>query len=162
MSQRLKHILPALGLAVAIGASTVTAHTAAAAGENGLVKVRSMYPVGETVARLKRDVADKGITFFSEVDQSALASGAGIKLRPSVLLIFGNPGLGAHFITSNPLSGIDWPVRVLVTQDEQGAVWAVYNDFRYIARRHGITDREAEFRKAEQVIESITSSVAGR
>ena len=62
-------------------------------------------------------------------------------------------------MTSNPVAGIDWPVRLLVIEDEQGGVWAVYNDFHYIARRHGITDRDAAFEKASDVIGSVTSAV---
>jgi hypothetical protein len=58
---------------------------------DGVVRVRSAYPIGETIERLKKDIADKGIKFFGEIDQSKLAAEAGIKLQPSVLLIFGNP-----------------------------------------------------------------------
>jgi len=56
--------------------------------------------------------------------------------------------------------GIDWPVRLLVTEDETGTVWTAFNNFHYIARRHGITDRDAAFQKAAEVITSVTSSVA--
>jgi uncharacterized protein (DUF302 family) len=129
---------------------------------DGIVKVKSAYPVDETIARLKQDIADKGIRFFMEVDQSRLAADAGIRLRRSTLLIFGNPPLGAQFLTSNPLSGLDWPVRLLVTQDEKGDVWAVYTDFAWIARRHGIKDRDEQFKMASKVIASITSSVRAR
>ena len=128
--------------------------------ENGIVRVKSAYPFGETVERLKGDVASKGITFFCAVEQSRLAAEAGIALRPSTLLVFGNPALGSQFLTSNPVAGIDWPVRLLVTQDEYGEVWAVYNDFDYIARRHAITDRDAAFKKASDVIASVTSAVS--
>jgi uncharacterized protein (DUF302 family) len=128
--------------------------------ENGIVKVKSAYPVAETIDRIKQDVARKGIMFFFAVDQAKLAGEAGIELRPSTLLVFGNPALGSQFITSNPLAGIDWPVRLLVLEDEKGDVWAVNNDFAYIARRHGITDRKEAFDKASEVIGSITSSVA--
>src|SRR4051794_9461205 len=83
-------------------------------GDDGLVRVRSAYPVDETVARMRRDIAAKGIMFFEEVDQAKLAAGAGIALRPQTLLVFGNPPLGAQFLTANPYSGLDWPVRVLV------------------------------------------------
>ena len=72
-------------------ASVLTTSLPAVAGDDGIVTVKSAYPLGETVERLKRDIADKGIKFFNEIDQSKLAAGAGIKLRPSVLLIFGNP-----------------------------------------------------------------------
>ena len=66
----------------------------ASAGNDGVVRVKGVYPIGETISRLKNDIAAKGIVFFSEVDQSQLAAGAGIALRPSVLLTFGNPPLG--------------------------------------------------------------------
>ena len=128
--------------------------------ENGIVKVRSAYPLSETVERIQQDISAKGIMFFFAVEQSKLAGEAGINLRPSTLLVFGNPGLGAQFLTSNPLAGIDWPVRLLVVEDERGDVWTVYNDFGYIARRHGIADREAAFQMASEVIASITSGVA--
>ena len=129
---------------------------------DGIVKVKSVYSVDETISRIKQDIAGKGIMFFSIVDQSKLAADAGIKLRPSTLLTFGNPPLGTQFITSSPNSGLDWPVRLLVLQDEKGDVWAVYTDFQWIARRHGITDREAQFKMASNVIASITSSVAAK
>lgn len=129
---------------------------------NGVVRVKSAYPLDETIARLKKDVADKGIMFFSEINQSQLAEKAGIKLGPSTLLVFGNPPLGTLFLTSNPDSGLDWPVRLLVRQDDKGQVWTVYTDFGWIARRHGIKDREAQFRMASTVIESITSSVKAK
>ena len=116
--------------------------------------------MAETIMRLKRDIAEKGIMFFSEIDQSALAEKAGVKLRPSTLLVFGNPPLGTQFITSNPTAGLDWPVRLLVFETGPGEVWTAYTDFGWIARRHGIEDRQAQFKMASSVIESITASVA--
>jgi uncharacterized protein (DUF302 family) len=127
--------------------------------EDGIVRVKSAYPLAETIDRLKKDVADKGIVFFSEIDQSALAAKAGIKLLPSTLLVFGNPPLGIQFLTSNPDSGPDWPVRLLVHQDSNGDVWAVYTDFDWISRRHHIKDRGEAFKMASTVIQSITSSI---
>ena len=127
--------------------------------EDGIVRVKSAYPLTETVNRLKKDVADKGIMFFSEIDQSELAAKAGIKLLPSTLLVFGNPPLGIQFLTSNPDSGLDWPVRLLVHQDANGDVWMVYTDFDWIARRHHIKDRSDAFKMASMVIQSITSVV---
>jgi uncharacterized protein (DUF302 family) len=132
------------------------------AAPDGIVKIRSAYAMEETVARLKQDVADKGIMFFMEVDQARLAADAGIDLRPSTLLVFGNPPLGTQFMTSNPTAGLDWPVRLLVVQDEQGEVWAVYTDFDYIKHRHGIADRDPQFKMASEVIAAITASVAAK
>jgi uncharacterized protein (DUF302 family) len=126
---------------------------------DGIVRVKSSYDFQETIARLKKDIAAKGIRFFSEIDQTELAAGAGIKLNPSTLLVFGNPPLGTQFITANPNAGLDWPVRLLVTQDNTGAVWTVYTDFAWIAARHGIVNRTDQFKMASMVIASITSSV---
>lgn len=134
----------------------------AAGADDGIVRVESAYGVDETVQRLKADIEQKGIKFFTVFDQGRLGADAGIKLNPSKLLIFGNPPLGIQFLTSNPNAGLDWPVRILVNEDDQGHVWAVYTDFAWIARRHHITDRDAQFKMASEVIGSITSSVARR
>jgi uncharacterized protein (DUF302 family) len=132
------------------------------AGNDGIIRVKSAYPITETIERLKEDIADKGIKFFNEIDQSKLAADAGIRLQPSVLLIFGNPPLGTQFITANANAGLDWPVRLLVYENDQGEVWTVYTDFDWIARRHGIKNRKDQFKMATTVIGSITSSVKAR
>ena len=77
---------------------------------DGIVRVKSIYPFEETIERLKKDIAAKGIRFFSEIDQAKLAADTGIKLDPSTLLVFGNPPLGTQFIAANPNAGLDWPV----------------------------------------------------
>ena len=129
------------------------------AGPDGIVRVRSAYGMDETIMRIRADIAAKGILFFQAVDQSQLAAKAGVTLRPSTLLEFGNPPLGAQFLTANANAGLDWPVRLLVSQDESGAVWAAWTDFTWIAKRHGITNRQAQFATATGVVESITSTV---
>ena len=157
-----------LAASAAVGVATPDSSAAApVAGKaqparNGIVKLKSAYGFEETIARLKADVANKGIMFFYEIDQAKLGSAAGVKLLPSTLLVFGNPPLGTQFITANPLAGLDWPVRLLVFQDANGQVWTAYTDFDVIARRHRITNRDAAFKMASQVIASITSAVAAR
>jgi uncharacterized protein (DUF302 family) len=148
-----------LGLTLMAGA---LAPAQAAPSDDGVIRVKSAYGVAETVTRLRKDIADKGIMFFQQIDQAKLAAGAGIKLRPSTLLVFGNPPLGTQFLSSNPNSGLDWPVRLLVLQDEAGDVWAIYTDFAWIARRHQIIDREQQFAMASGVVESITSVIRAR
>ncbi len=167
MSLRLAGICAAALLAASVAGCAAPSATSSpslaanpAAGAYGIVTVASAYDMGETVTRLKADVAAKGLMFFDEVDQQRLAADAGIVTQPSTLLVFGNPALGTQFITSNPQSGIDWPVRLLVFQDRGGQVWAEYTDFAYVAARHGIDDRDPQFRKASEVIASIADSVA--
>ena len=143
-------------------AIALTTSSLALAGNDGVITVKSDFPIGETIVRLKKDIADEGIKFFDEIDQSKLAADAGVKLRPSVLLIFGNPPLGTQFITANANAGLDWPVRLLVYENEKGEVWMAYTDFDWIARRHGIENRKDQFKMASSVINSITSSAKAR
>lgn len=148
-----------------IAAALLTASVAASSAPmalavegDGVIREKSAYSIRETIARVKKDIGAKGIRFFDQIDQSKLAAGAKIRLRPSTLLIFGNPPLGIQFLTSNPAAGLDWPVRLLVTEDENRDVWMLYTDFAWIAERHGIKDRDAAFNMATQVIASIVSS----
>ena len=138
------------------------AAAARADSDDGIVRIKSAVPMAEAISRIKADIAGKGIKFFSEIDQSKLAADAGIKLRPSTLLVFGNPPLGTQFITSNPNAVLDWPVRLLLTQDDNGDVWAVWTDFGWIATRHNITDRAAQFEMATKVVGSIASTITTR
>ena len=132
------------------------------ADNDGIVRVASAVPMEEAAKRVKQAIAEKGIQLFGEIDQAGLAAKAGIKLRPSVLLVFGNPPLGTQFITDNPNAGLDWPVRLLLREDETGHVWAVYTDFGWIARRHGISSRDEQFKMASSVVQSITSSLTAK
>ena len=138
---------------------SATISAARADSDDGIMRVKSAVPMSEAVSRIKSDIAAKGIKFFLEVDQSKLAKDAGVTLRPSTLLIFGNPPLGTQFITANPNAGLDWPVRLLLTQDDNGDVWAVWTDFDWIAKRHNITNRQAQFQMATMVVKSITATI---
>jgi uncharacterized protein (DUF302 family) len=133
--------------------------SARADSDDGILRVKSAVPMSEAITRIKADIVGKGIKFFMEIDQSKLAADAGIKLRPFTLLVFGNPPLGTQFITSNPNAGLDWPVRLLLTQDDNGDVWAVWTDFEWIAKRHNIKDRVTQFKMATMVVGSITSTI---
>jgi uncharacterized protein (DUF302 family) len=158
MNHPQRSLLAMLVLAAACSAPAF----AQAPGADGVIRVKSAYPLDETIARIRADIAAKGILFFQAVDQSQLAAKAGITLRPSTLLEFGNPPLGAQFLTANANAGLDWPVRLLVSQDEAGNVWAAWTDFAWIAKRHGITNRQEQFATATGVVESIASTIRAR
>ncbi len=134
----------------------------ALAHENGVVKTRSAYSMQETIERITKDVEAKGIKLFDVIDQAKLAKDAGVDIKPSTLIVFGNPPLGTQFLSAKPESGLDWPVRLLVFEDDKGQVWTAYTDFKWIAKRHGIKNRGPQFMKASEVIASITSSVTAR
>lgn len=130
----------------------------APASDSGVIRIKSAYGMDDTLVRIKQDIAAKGLRFFDEIDQAQLAASAGIKVQPSVLLIFGNPPLGIQFLTASPYAGLDWPVRMLVFQDTTGQVWIAYTDFAFIANRHHISDRSAQFKMASGVAASIAAS----
>lgn len=127
---------------------------------DGLLPTRSAHSVPESARRLQADIEGKGIMFFTAIDQADLGRGADIPLQLSQLLLFGNPPLGVLFLTSQPESGMDWPVRMLGHEDKDGVVRAVYQDCTWVAERYGIADRTAEFAKATEVVASIVASVA--
>ncbi|MGA9321537.1 MAG: DUF302 domain-containing protein [Xanthobacteraceae bacterium] len=151
-------VLALSAAAAAIGSASGHSQSA----DDGVIRVKSAYGVEETVKILERDIAAKGIKFFSEIDQAKLAAEAGIQLRPSILLTFGNPPLGIQFLTADPYAGLDWPVRMLVLQDAAGQVWIAYSDFAYIARRHHIENRTDQFLMASQVAASVAASAQSK
>jgi uncharacterized protein (DUF302 family) len=154
--QRRHFALTAIGLATAAALEPIA--PALASRDTGVVTTRSGFTMDDTINRIVRDIAAKKIKLFNVIDQSALAKDAGVTLNPSTLIVFGNPPLGTQFLTANPQSGLDWPVRLLVYQDDKGEVWTAYTDFQWIARRHGIKNRKAQFKMAGEVIRSIVSS----
>jgi len=157
--QEFLRIAAASGLLMA--APTAAAPTWSDRVADGVVRVRSDYPVGETVARIKAALAANEIRFFGEIEQAALAGGAGVELGPSTLLLFGNPPLGLQLLTANPFAGLDWPVRMLVTEERPGLVWIAWTDFAWIARRYGMRYREAVIAKATAEAAMIAGSAKG-
>jgi uncharacterized protein (DUF302 family) len=130
----------------------------ATAPAQGVIKQRSDYSFDETVVRLKADIAAKGIRFFDEIDQQKLGADAKLTIGRSTLLLFGNPPLGVQFLEANPLAGLDWPVRMLVIEDQDGTVWLSWSDFHFIADRYQLTDRDPQIAMASEVSASIASA----
>jgi uncharacterized protein (DUF302 family) len=128
----------------------------ATAPAQGVIRQRSDFAFDETVARLKADIAAKKIRFFDEIDQMELGAEAKLPIGRSKLLLFGNPPLGVQFLQSNPLAGLDWPVRMLVTEDTDRTVWISWTDFRFIADRYQIAGPQIVM--ASEVSASIASA----
>jgi len=104
----------------------------------GLIDIASNHSVDETVQKLKGILQAKGITLFALVDHSGEAAKAGMKMRPTKLLIFGNPKGGTPVMLAAPSSAIDLPLKILVWEDIQGKVWITYNSPNYLQERHNI------------------------
>ncbi len=108
----------------------------AALASDGLVSMKSAHPPKETIDRLAKIVKDKGMTVFARVDHAAGAIKVGKTLRPTELLIFGNPQGGTPLMGCAQTAGIDLPMKALAWVDAQGQAWIGYNDPAWIARRH--------------------------
>ena len=105
---------------------------------DGLVTLRSNHGPEETMNRLEAQVRGGGMEVLAHIDHAAGAARAGLLLRPTDLLVFGDPALRTPLMQANQAIGIDLPLKVLVWLDESGVTWLAYNDPRWIARRHGL------------------------
>lgn len=103
----------------------------------GLVDLPSHHSVDETVARLQGILQARGIKLFDVVDHSGEAAGAGLRMPPTRLVIFGNPKTGTPLMLAAPTVAIDLPLKILVWEDREGKVWVSYNSPDYLQQRHG-------------------------
>ena len=104
----------------------------------GIVQTPSSHSVDGTVAKLKTILKSKGVTLFALVDHSGEAEKVGLKMRPTKLLIFGNPKGGTPVMLAAPSAAIDLPLKILVAEDSQGKVWISYNSAEYLKDRHDL------------------------
>lgn len=114
----------------------------------GLTTIQSHYPVKETIDRLASIIESKGMTVFARLDHAENAVKQGLPLRPTELIIFGNPKVGTILMQDKQTSGIDLPVKALAWEDENGKTWLTYNDMDWIASRHGLDAKSDSTLKA--------------
>lgn len=144
--------LPALVVSLPI---LFAAPAISAAGENPLITKPSPHDVPTTVQRLEAAVNSRGATVVAKIDHAAAAEASGLSLRPTVLVLFGNPKLGTPLMQSEQTAGLDLPLRVLVWQDADGATQVGYTSPDLIATRHGITDRLEVVKKIAGALTAI-------
>jgi uncharacterized protein (DUF302 family) len=106
---------------------------------DGLTTIPSHYGAKETADRLEAEIRAKGMVVFARIDHAAGAAQAGLALRPTEVLIFGNAKAGTPLMQSDQTIGIDLPLKALVWQDASGKVWLSYNEPSWIVGRHGLT-----------------------
>lgn len=111
-----------------------------ASAADGLISLKSPHSAQATMDRLEAVVEDKGMNVFARIDHAAGAEKTGQSLRPTELLIFGNPKGGTPLMQCAQSAGIDLPMKALVWEDETGQVWLGYNEPAYLAERHGAGD----------------------
>jgi uncharacterized protein (DUF302 family) len=126
-----------------------------AQADSGLVDVKSVFNVTETANRLVRVLNDKGMKVFARINHAKGAESVGKKLRPTELLIFGNPKVGAPLMQCAQLVAIDLPQKALVWEDKTGQVWLSYNDPAYLSQRHDLQACEPVLAKVSNALKSF-------
>jgi len=124
---------------------------------DGLVTIPSHQSVDRTVQKLEAILQAKGVKLFALVDHSGEAEKAGMEMRPTKLLIFGNPKAGTPLMTASPSIALDLPMKALVWEDADGKVWISYNSAAYLQARHGLPQ---ELVRNIAVLESLAAQAA--
>jgi uncharacterized protein (DUF302 family) len=129
----------------------------APAADNGLVNIPSKHSVSETILRLESLVKDKGIRIFALIDFSGDAEKAGLEMKPTRMLVFGNPQAGTPLMNISPTLAIELPLKVLAWEDSNGKVWVSYNAPEYLKERFGLP---AELMKNISGIKTLAEKAA--
>lgn len=131
--------------------------------DDGVITLASEYPVRETVDRFASIAESRGMTVFARIDHAANAAQVGMELRPTELLVFGNPTVGTALMQDKHTAGLDLPVKVLVWEDADSRVWLSYDSVAWIAKRHGLGTRsDASVKAIELVLATVSNAAATR
>jgi uncharacterized protein (DUF302 family) len=119
---------------------------------------RSRYSYPETLAELTRAITDAGNTIFARIDQAEAAAGVGLSLRPTTLIVFGNPKGGTPLMVAFPLVGLDLPLKVMVWE-ENGNVNVSYEPMSEVAARYSVTGMDARIAALDHALDELTNAV---
>jgi uncharacterized protein (DUF302 family) len=125
--------------------------------ENGIVTIPSRQSVDQTVKLLEAILEAKGVKLFALIDHSGEAERVGLRMRPTKLLVFGNPKAGTPLMIASPGIAIDLPLKALVWEDAEGKAWISYNAPRYLEARHGLPQ---ELMPNLAVVETLVAKAA--
>jgi uncharacterized protein (DUF302 family) len=126
----------------------------------GLTTIASRFGPKETMDRLEAEIRAKGMTVFARIDHAAGAAEAGLELRPTELIIFGNARGGTPLMEASQTAGIDLPLKALVWQDTAGKTWLSYNEPSWIVQRHGLGIRAEIVDKMAAALSAISRKAA--
>jgi uncharacterized protein (DUF302 family) len=137
---------------------TILLLTASASADSGLISVKSAHDVKTTADRLENMLKQKGMNVFIRIDHAQGARKIGKELRPTELIIFGNPKVGTPLMQCARSVGIDLPQKALIWQDAQDQVWLSYNDPNYLVERHQITGCGDVVKKVAKAMDNFAKS----
>ncbi|MUK51544.1 DUF302 domain-containing protein [Aliivibrio fischeri] len=146
---------------VSIGIVLLSASFSVAASED-LVKYESHYSVKETADRFESIAKNKGLTLFSRIDHQKNARGVGLELRPTEVIIFGNPKVGTLLMQCSQDVAIDLPQKVLVSEDADNKVWLSYNNPSYLMKRHEIKGCDEVINKVSGILSKLSKAAVAK
>ncbi|MCP4746923.1 MAG: DUF302 domain-containing protein [Desulfobacteraceae bacterium] len=139
---------------------TVPIMTISTYAAEGMVDVKSSFEVKETGDRLECLLKDKGMTIFNRVKHSEAAKKAGVQLRETELIIFGNPKAGSPLMKCAQSVAIDLPQKALIWKNSEGQTWISYNEPKYLQKRHNVSGCEELILKIEKILADIAKAAA--
>ncbi|WP_373959542.1 DUF302 domain-containing protein [Vibrio gigantis] len=132
------------------------------AASDGLIKYQSNYSVKETADRFEEIAKSKGLTLFARIDHQKNASNVDLELRPTEVIIFGNPKVGTPLMQCAQEVAIDLPQKVLVSEDANKKVWLSYNDPNYLLNRHAINGCDEVIKKISGVLSKLSEATIAK
>ena len=136
---------------------TITfASTLATAHSDGVIRIKSNNNVSTTIDKLEHVLSKKGMTIFKRINHATGGKKVGIDIRPTELLIFGNPKIGTKLMQCTQAAALDLPQKALAYKDKSGQVWLLYNDPNYLAARHHVEGCEKVVKKFSNALANFT------
>ena len=145
-----------LSLMMALGLFLLAFAPSAVLAKDQLVVKQSKYSVAETLDRLTKLLKSKGITIFARIDHETGAKKAGMELRPTQLLIFGNPKMGTALMQANQQIGLSLPMKALAYKDKAGRVWLAYRQPADLQKAYGLMKQGRIFDKMKSALGMLT------
>ncbi|MEY8215827.1 MAG: DUF302 domain-containing protein [Colwellia sp.] len=130
--------------------------------EESLITLESKYSVKETADRFESIIKGKGLTLFARIDHKKNASDVDLELRPTEVIIFGNPNVGTPLMQCAQNAAIDLPQKVLIKEDSKKRVWLLYNNPEYIKKRHNIQGCDKVMNKITAVLNKLTLAATSK
>lgn len=150
MKQIIRSLVTALVLVMSVSGLAIA--------DDGIIKMKSQYTVPVTANKLVTVLKEKGMTVMGRVNHSANAKTAGLELKPTELVIFGNPKVGTPLMHCARSVAIDLPQKALIWEDASGQVWLGYNDPAYLKQRHSIAGCDAVLEKIQGALNAFAKA----
>ncbi len=143
---------------MAFAVSILMAMSSSIYASDGVISKKSDFSVKETADRFEKILKKKGLSVFARIDHAENATRVDLGLRPTELVIFGNPKVGTPLMQCTQSVAIDLPQKALIWQDEEGEVWFSYNNPKYIKKRHEVENCDKVFKKVSKALNKLSNA----